>query len=57
MWSTQIMKKHFDCVDHDVLLTKLQKLGIHGDLLRWVRSYLLNRSQAMVVGGFRFGGF
>lgn len=46
-------EKAFDRVDHDILLRKLQHLGIHGDLLRWVRSYLSNRSQAVVLGGFR----
>lgn len=28
-------------------------LGIHGDLLRWIKSYLHNRSQAVVLGGYR----
>jgi hypothetical protein len=31
----------------------LESLGIHGDLLRWITSYLSNRSQAVVLGGFR----
>lgn len=46
-------EKAFDRVDHVILLTKLQCLGIHGDLLRWVKSYLSNRSQAVVMGGYR----
>lgn len=46
-------EKAFDRVDHDILLAKLHFLGIHGDLLRWTRSYLKNRSQAVVMGGFR----
>lgn len=46
-------EKAFDRVDHVILLSKLQNLGIHGDLLRWVRSYLSRRSQAVVVGGYR----
>lgn len=46
-------EKAFDRVDHIILLRKLEHLGIHGDLLRWIKSYLLNRSQAVVVGGFR----
>lgn len=46
-------EKAFDRVDHVILLTKLQELGIHGDLLRWIESYLTNRSQAVVIGGFR----
>lgn len=46
-------EKAFDRVDHVILLAKLERLGIHGDLLRWVKSYLSNRSQAVVAGGFR----
>lgn len=45
-------EKAFDRVDHIILLSKLYKLGIHGNLLRWMESYLRNRSQAVVVGGF-----
>lgn len=46
-------EKAFDRVDHAILITKLSELGIHGDLLRWIESYLENRSQAVVLGGFR----
>lgn len=46
-------EKAFDRVNHAILLMKLEALGIHGDLLRWVKSYLTNRSQAVVIGGFR----
>lgn len=46
-------EKAFDRVDHVILLRKLQELGIQGDLLRWVQSYVGNRSQAVVVGGAR----
>jgi hypothetical protein len=46
-------EKAFDRVDHAILLLKLQVLGIHGDLLRWVESYLINRSQAVVLGGYK----
>ncbi|KAG7298081.1 hypothetical protein JYU34_018851 [Plutella xylostella] len=46
-------EKAFDRVDHVILLKKLQELGIHGDLLRWIRSYVTNRQQAVVVGGCR----
>ncbi|CAG9137746.1 unnamed protein product [Plutella xylostella] len=43
--------KAFDKVSHYVLLTKLSAMGVHGSLLRWVTSYVTNRSQAVVVGG------
>lgn len=44
--------KAFDKIDHKVLLTKLANHGFHGDLFRWLSSYVLNRSQAVTVGGF-----
>lgn len=46
-------EKAFDRVDHLILLHKLESLGIHGDLLRWIKSYLSKRSQAVVLGGYR----
>lgn len=45
-------EKAFDRVDHIILLHKLYEIGIRGNLLRWMESYLRNRSQAVVVGGF-----
>lgn len=45
-------EKAFDRVDHIILLRKLYELGIRGSLLRWMESYVRNRSQAVVVGGF-----
>jgi hypothetical protein len=46
-------EKAFDRVDHGILINKLYGVGIHGDLLRWTKSYLHNRSQAVVVGGYK----
>lgn len=46
-------EKAFDRVDHVILLAKLEKLGIHGCLLRWIKSYLSNRSQIVTIGGYR----
>lgn len=43
-------EKAFDRVDHVILLQKLFSLGICGDLHRWFKSYITNRSQAVVVG-------
>ncbi|KAG7298080.1 hypothetical protein JYU34_018850 [Plutella xylostella] len=45
--------KAFDKVSHNVLLSKLSVMGVHGSLLRWVTSYVTNRSQSVVVGGAR----
>ena len=43
--------KAFDKVDHEGLLLKLENLGIRGSLLNWVRSFLINREQGVLVEG------
>lgn len=45
--------KAFDKICHYTLLSKLWKLGIHGDLFRWIKSYVENRSQAVVLLGYQ----
>lgn len=45
--------KAFDVVDHNILLNKLAYLGIHGSLLRWIASYLNNRSQLVALCGYK----
>lgn len=44
--------KAFDKICHRTLLTKLWQLGIHGDLFRWICSYVKNRNQCVVLSGF-----
>lgn len=44
--------KAFDKICHNTLIQKLWRVGIHGDLLRWIKSYIENRSQAVVLGGY-----
>ncbi|XP_045451617.1 uncharacterized protein LOC123660605 [Melitaea cinxia] len=44
--------KAFDKISHSILLDKLKYIGVHGDLLRWIESYLANRSQAVTIKGF-----
>lgn len=44
--------KAFDKISHSILITKLISFGIHGDLLRWLESYLRERSQAVAVKGY-----
>ena len=47
-------KKAFDCVQHEQLLTKLQKnFGILGPMHNWLKSYLSNRLQYTVVNGVK----
>ena len=43
--------KAFDKVDHEKLLFKLSSLGINGSLHQWIRSFLSNREQSVLVDG------
>lgn len=43
----------FDTVDHKIILTTLQALGITGVALKWFESYLTHRSQAILISGTR----
>ena len=46
--------KAFDSVPHQRLVLKLESLGIHGDLLKWLNYYLTNRFQRVLIGGHFF---
>ena len=45
------LKKAFDTVDHEILLSKLQKYGINELEHDWFKSYLANRRQFCRVNG------
>ena len=45
------LSKAFDTLDHEILLYKLKRLGIHGNRLAWFRSYLTNRTQYIEMNG------
>ena len=45
------LQKAFDTVDHSILLTKLEALGLSEDVVRWFRSYLSDRQQLVDVSG------
>ena len=48
----------FDTVDHDVLLHRLEhRFGILDSALSWVRSYLTNRTQRIVIGNGKSSRF
>ena len=45
------LSKAFDSVPHERLLTKIHAYGIQGPLLSWLRSFLTNRYQRVVLRG------
>ena len=40
----------FDSVDHEILIDKLHMIGVRGDALSWVESYLSARTQVIRIG-------
>ena len=45
--------KAFDWVAHERLRLKLERVGIKGDLLKWIRYFLCGRTQYVCVEGVR----
>ena len=46
------MAKAFDTVNHTILLNKLEKLGIVGNLLKLLKNYLVDRKQSTTANGY-----
>ena len=44
--------KAFDKVDHGLVIKKAEALGIKGDMLNWLKEFLTNRKQIVLVNGF-----
>lgn len=44
-------KKAFDCVNHDILMSKLYYYGLRGPIFNLLTSYLSNRRQCTVLNG------
>ena len=43
--------KALDTVSHNILLQKLNNLGIRGDILLWLKNYLTERRQFVRING------
>ena len=46
-------RKAFDTVNHNILLNKIDRLGIHGKTFVWLTSYLYDRCQCTLANGIR----
>ena len=45
------LKKAFDTVDHNILISKLSAYGIRGTSIEWFKSYLSERNQKCFLNG------
>ena len=45
------LKKAFDVCSYDILIMKLEKMGVGGIALEWFKSYLSNRKQFVDING------
>ena len=44
-------QKAFDCVPHERLINQVESFGITGDALKWLRAFLTDRRQKVIVNG------
>ena len=48
-------QKAFDSVPHQRLIQKLSSFGVHGKILLWIKDFLRNRTQQVVLNGQKSG--
>jgi len=46
------LQKAFDCIDHNILLAKLELYGIRGVMCRLIKSYLHGRYQMVILNNY-----
>ena len=51
MWTIFDFSKAFDSVPHLRLLSKIESYGVQGSTLRWIKSFLTNRRQRVMING------
>ena len=49
------IKKTFDTIDHNILIKKINHYGLRGFVIKWICSYLENRSQYVQCHGMTSG--
>lgn len=47
------LSRAFDIINHQLLFTKLESVGVRGVTLDWARSYLVGRRQTVVLDGVK----
>ena len=48
------LQKAFDTVDHVILISKLEAIGLVYDIILWFKSYLCNKQQLVDISSTRF---
>ena len=51
------IRKAFDTVDFQTLLSRIESLGVHGKCLKWFESYLTGRSLKVVLSDINSAAF